>query len=105
MTESILIIGAAGSVGHDMLYQIASMGLPIKVIGADIDEEKGKFEVEESLHVAHNLGMYPDITYKKMNLFDIGETSEILKEMKCSQLLEIMEICILPVMAIWEWED
>ncbi len=82
MTESILIIGAAGSVGHDMLYQIGSMGLPIKVIGADIDEEKGKFEVEESLHVAHNLGYYPDITFQKINLFDIGETSELLKEMQ-----------------------
>ena len=82
MTESILIIGAAGSVGHDMLYQIASMGLPIKVIGADIDEEKGKFEVEESLHVAHNFGYYPDITFQKINLFDIGETSELLKEMQ-----------------------
>ena len=35
--NSIMIIGSAGSVGHDMMYQIAGMGLPIKVIGADID--------------------------------------------------------------------
>ena len=61
MLESILLIGSAGSVGHDMMYQIASMGLPIKVIGADVDEEKGKFEVEEALHTAHNFGFYPGL--------------------------------------------
>ena len=82
MLESILLIGSAGSVGHDMMYQIASMGLPIKVIGADVDEEKGRFEVEESLHTAHNFGFYPDLSFEKINLFDIDGTSEFLKEHK-----------------------
>jgi hypothetical protein len=78
--DSIMIIGSAGSVGHDMMYQIACMGLPIKVIGADVDEEKGRFEVEESIHVAHNLGYYPDLSFQKINLFEIDETAELLKE-------------------------
>jgi len=78
--DSIMIIGSAGSVGHDMMYQIACMGLPVKVVGADIDEEKGRFEVEESLHVAHNLGYYPDLSFQKINLFEIDETAELLKE-------------------------
>ncbi len=78
--DSIMIIGSAGSVGHDMMYQIACMGLPIKVVGADVDEEKGRFEVEESLHVAHNLGCYPDLSFQKINLFEIDETAELLKE-------------------------
>jgi len=82
MLESILLIGSAGSVGHDMMYQIASMGLPIKVIGADVDEEKGRFEVEEALHTAHNFGFYPDLSFEKINLFDIDGTSEFLKEHK-----------------------
>ena len=80
MLDSVLIIGSAGSVGHDMMYQIASMGLPIKVIGADVDEEKGKYEVEEALHTAHNFGFYPDLSFEKINLFDIEGTSEFLKE-------------------------
>jgi hypothetical protein len=80
MLDSILIIGSAGSVGHDMMYQIASMGLPIKVIGADVDEEKGRFEVEESLHVAHNFGFYPDLSFETIDLFDINGTAEFLKE-------------------------
>ena len=80
MLDSILIIGSAGSVGHDMMYQIASMGLPIKVIGADVDEDKGKFEVEEALHTAHNFGFYPDLTFEKIDLFDINGTVEFLKE-------------------------
>jgi malate/lactate dehydrogenase len=78
--DSIMIIGSAGSVGHDMMYQIACMGRPIKVVGADIDEEKGRFEVEESIHIAHNLGYYPDLSFQKINLFEIDETAELLKE-------------------------
>ena len=80
MLDSILIIGSAGSVGHDMMYQIASMGLPIKVIGADVDEAKGRFEIEESLHVAHNFGFYPELSFEKIDLFDIDGTAEFLKE-------------------------
>ncbi len=80
--DSIMIIGSAGSVGHDMMYQIASMGLPIKIIGADINEAKGTFEIEDSLHVAHNLGFYPDLSFTKMDLFDVKGTAEILKELQ-----------------------
>jgi len=78
--DSILIIGSAGSVGHDMIYQIACMRSDIKVIGADINEEKGRFEIEESLHIAHNFGNYPDFSFKKINLLEIDETAELLKE-------------------------
>jgi hypothetical protein len=80
MLDSILIIGSAGSVGHDMMYQIASMGLPIKVIGADVDEGKGRFEIEESLHVSHNFGFYPDLSFETIDLFDIDGTAEFLKK-------------------------
>ena len=80
MLDSILIIGSAGSVGHDMMYQIASMGLPIKVIGADVDEGKGRFEIEESLHVSHNFGLYPDLSFETIDLFDIDGTAEFLKK-------------------------
>ena len=78
--DSIMIIGSAGSVGHDMMYQIASMGQPIKVIGADVDEEKGIYEIEEALHTAHNFGFYPDLSFVKIDLFDINGTAELLKE-------------------------
>jgi hypothetical protein len=80
MLDSILIIGSAGSVGHDMIYQAASMGQPIKIIGADVDEEKGRFEIEEALHTAHNFGFYPDLSFQKIDLFDINGTTEFLKE-------------------------
>ena len=80
--DSLLIIGSAGSVGHDMLYQIASMHRDIKVVGADINEEKGIYEVEEALHTAHNFGNFPDMSFRKINLFDIDATSETLREIK-----------------------
>ena len=80
--KSILIIGSAGSVGHDMMYQIACMGSPIKAIGSDLNEVKGRFEVEESLHMAHSLGYYPDLSFRKVDLFDVDGTAEILRELR-----------------------
>lgn len=90
-----MIIGSAGSVGHDMMYQIASMGLPTKVVGADVDEVKGRFEVEESLHMAHNFGFYPDLSFTKINLFEINETAELLKD------LQPKVICNLASLGSW----
>ena len=80
--DSILLIGSAGSVGHDMLYLIASMGRPIKVIGADFDEGKGVYEIEESLQIAHNLGFFPDFSFRKIDLFNIEQTSELINQIK-----------------------
>ena len=40
MMGKILIIGSAGSVAHDMMYQIASMTDKIQVVGADYNEAK-----------------------------------------------------------------
>lgn len=80
--DSILIIGSAGSVAHDMMYLIASMGRPIKVVGTDVDEKKGEFEIEECLQIAHYLGYYPDLSFTKMDLFKIEETAETLMKIK-----------------------
>jgi hypothetical protein len=80
--DSILIIGSAGSVAHDMMYLIASMGRPIKVVGTDVDEKKGRFEIEESLQIAHYLGYYPDLSFTNMDLFKIEETAETLRKIK-----------------------
>jgi malate/lactate dehydrogenase len=80
--DSVMIIGSAGSVGHDMMYQIACMGLPVKVIGADVNEAKGVSEVEESLHVAHSFGFYPDLGFAKIDLFDVKGTAELLRELR-----------------------
>jgi malate/lactate dehydrogenase len=80
--KPVLIIGSAGSVGHDMMYIIASRYSNIKVVGTDIDREKGQREIEESLHIAHNLGHYPDLSFRGINLFEIDETAELLKEVR-----------------------
>ena len=93
--DSIMIIGSAGSVGHDMMYQIASMGLPIKVIGSDVNEVKGRFEIEESLHIAHSFGFYPDLSFEKVDLFDIDSTTEKL------EVLQPKVICNLASLGSW----
>jgi hypothetical protein len=80
--DSILIIGSAGSVGHDMMYLIASMGRPIRVLGTDVDVKKGEFEIEECLQIAHQLGYYPDLSFTKVDLFKIEDTAETLRRIK-----------------------
>jgi malate/lactate dehydrogenase len=93
--DSILIIGSAGSVGHDMMYQIACMKSDIKVVGADVNEEKGLFEIEESLQIAHKFGNYPDLSFRKINLFDIDGTSDLLED------LQPKVICNLASLGSW----
>jgi hypothetical protein len=80
MKGKILLIGSAGSVAHDMMYQIASMTDKINVVGADNNEAKGRYEVDECLHVAHNFGLYPHFSFRKIDLFDVNGTAEILRE-------------------------
>lgn len=92
MLDSILIIGSAGSVGHDMMYIIAGMASNIRVVGADIDEEKGRFEIEESLHVAHNMGNYPDLSFRRTDLFEVDETAELLKEIRPSVICNLASL-------------
>ena len=91
----ILLIGSAGSVAHDMLYQIASMTDKIRVVGADFNEAKGRYEVDECLHVAHNFNLYPDFSFKKIDLFDVEGTAQILKEEQPSV------ICSLASLGAW----
>jgi malate/lactate dehydrogenase len=79
---TILIIGCAGSVGHDMMYLIAATRPNIRVVGADVNEEKGRLEIGEALHIAHNLGNYPDLSFRKIDLFDVPGTAEALREMR-----------------------
>jgi hypothetical protein len=80
MMGKILLIGSAGSVAHDMMYQIASMTDKINVVCADYNEVKGRYEVDECLHVAHNFGLYPHFNFRKIDLFDVEGTAKILKE-------------------------
>jgi len=93
--DKILLIGSAGSVGHDIMYLISALNYPIKVVGADIDEDKGRKEVDECLHVAHNLGNYPELAFRKIDLFNVEETTEILKE------VEPKVICNLASLGSW----
>ena len=88
----ILLIGSAGSVAHDMMYLLSGMTDKIRVVAADVNEVKGKYEVDECLHVAHNFDLYPDFAFRKINLFDINETSELLKEEQPSVICNLSSL-------------
>jgi len=65
-----------------MLYQMACMPPTFKVVGADINEEAGRGVVEEALHIAHNLGHFPDISFHRLDIFDVDGAASLLKEVK-----------------------
>jgi hypothetical protein len=48
------------------MYLIASAALPIKVVGTDVDQKKGGFEIEDSLQIAHKLGHYPVLSFTRI---------------------------------------
>jgi len=92
MVEKILLIGSAGSVGHDMMYLIVAMNSDISVIGTDVNEAKGRGEIEVCFHVAHYLGNYPNLSFRKMDLFDVKGTAEILEELKPSVICNLASL-------------
>jgi len=51
-----------------------------KLVGADIDENRGTRIVNLARAEAYNRGLYPNIEFRKINLRDVDETAEILKE-------------------------
>jgi hypothetical protein len=80
MVGTIMITGAAGSVGHDIIQYISVIPGLGKIVGADMDEKICQSVVKDAVLSANFLGFQPDITATKINLFDVDETSNLLKE-------------------------
>ncbi len=74
-----MITGAAGSVGHDIIQYISVIPGLGKIVGADMDEKTCQSVVKDAVLSANFLGFQPDITATKINLFDVDETSNLLK--------------------------
>lgn len=88
MAEGIFIIGL-GALGTSVLQQLACTPRISKIVAADIDEKRGKEIVDYTISGAAISGFYPDIRFVKIDLFDIEGTTELLKEVEPSLILNV----------------
>jgi len=75
-----MVTGAAGSVGHDILYYLSVTSGVGKIIAADVAEDECQSQIKEAVVSANFLGYYPDISFRKLDLFDVDATAETIKE-------------------------
>jgi len=77
---TLMVTGAAGSVGHDILFYLSVTNGVGKIIAADMAEEECRSQIKETLVSANFLGFYPDISFRKLDLFDVAATAEAIRE-------------------------
>lgn len=68
-----MVTGAAGSVGHDILYYLSVTSGVGKIIAADMAEKECRSQIKEAVVSANFLGYYPDMSFRKLDLFDVDD--------------------------------
>ena len=81
MSESIMLFGLGG-LGFQILNFLARTPGVTRIIAADVDEVKGKARTDIVTYGALMEGFYPDIEFRKVDLFDIDATAELLEEIQ-----------------------
>jgi hypothetical protein len=80
--RTILVFGAAGGIGRDMINFLSATPRVESVIAADIDEERGLKIANEATRNASYLGCGTSVEFRKHDLADVEGTAELLKEVK-----------------------
>ncbi len=80
MVGTILITGSSGAVGHDLIHYLSVTQGVRRVVGVDVDEKTGQSVAKEAMLSANFLGLYPDIQFVKLDLFDLNSTTEFLRD-------------------------
>jgi NAD(P)-dependent dehydrogenase (short-subunit alcohol dehydrogenase family) len=78
--ETLMVTGAAGSVGHDILYYLSMTNGVKEIIAADVAEEQCRSQIKEIVVSANFLGYYPHISFRKLDLFDEDATAQAINE-------------------------
>jgi hypothetical protein len=80
LSRTILIFGAAGGIGRDMINFLSVTPRVGSVTAADIDEEKGLKIANDATRNASYLGYGTRVEFRRHDLSDVNETAELLKE-------------------------
>lgn len=79
MVGKLMVVGL-GELGFDILQLLARTSGVGKIVTADIDEKRGVARTNNAIYAAAHQGLYPDIEFIKLDLFDVDRTKELLKE-------------------------
>ena len=79
--NSVMIIGL-GELGGYVLEFLARMPNIPKIIATDIREEWGVRKVNSAIAGASQFGLYPDIEFARLDVFDVDTTTKILQEVQ-----------------------
>jgi len=94
MVNGILVIGL-GALGTALVQQLALAPGVNKIVAADIDEKRGKEIVDNTIYGAATSGVYPDIQFVGIDLFDVDGAADLLKQ------IEPALICNCTTLASW----
>ena len=81
MSSGIMLIGL-GDLGYHILNFIALTPGVKKIVAADINEPIGAMKVKHAKYVAAYQGLYPNISFMKLDLGDVDTVAGVLKEVK-----------------------
>ena len=76
----IMGLGALGFGTLEILSRTPTLSEGLKIVGADIDEDKGLRKVNLALATAEMLGFHPDVEFARVDLLDVDATAEFLED-------------------------
>jgi hypothetical protein len=80
--RTILIFGAAGGIGRDIVNFLSVTPRVASVLAADIDEERGLKIANDATRNSSYLGYGTNVEFRKHDLTEVNGTAELLKEVK-----------------------
>jgi hypothetical protein len=82
VTRTILVTGAAGSVGHDIINLLSVTSGVGRIVGVDANEKACQSAIKGAVLSASFLGFHPDLEALKIDLFDVEQTSSLLGQIR-----------------------
>jgi len=73
-SERLLVTGAAGPVGHDILYYLSVTNGVKEMVATDVAKEC-RSQIKEAVVSANRLGFCPDTSFRNIDFFD-GESDQ-----------------------------
>jgi len=81
MPGKIMIIGV-GDLGFHILQFLARTPGISSVVAADVDETRGEAMAYDAVFGSSFLGYYPEIEFRRVDLYDVKGTAEVLRQVK-----------------------
>jgi hypothetical protein len=89
--KSIMIVGL-GDLGGYVLEFLARVPNIPKMIAADINEDWGVRKTNSAIAGASQFGLYPDISFIKMDALDVDKTASLLREIQPTMIYNSMTL-------------